>query len=181
MIDITDLEVPSLDPQYVERTAPQVILNKMTKSKFDSITKEPDQLYAITDAAATSELVYGSAHSNVAASAQTAWTNYITVTVPENGIYRIEAVARVGLSELAANRYVRERIVVNGSSPSTLAEFNEVYMPGATDYYANSTVTDMGVATLSKGQTVALQFRVQGSYDSRIQIGNGDLFILKLA
>lgn len=45
-----DLELPDLDPQYVERTAPQVVLNKMTKSKFDSIAKDPDQLYAITDA-----------------------------------------------------------------------------------------------------------------------------------
>lgn len=35
---------------YTERSKPQVILNKMTKAVYDSIEKDPDQLYAVTDA-----------------------------------------------------------------------------------------------------------------------------------
>lgn len=35
---------------YTERSKPQVVLNKMTKAVYDSIEKDPDQLYAVTDA-----------------------------------------------------------------------------------------------------------------------------------
>lgn len=77
-----------LDPQYVERTAPQVILNKMTKSKFDSTTKDPDQLYAITDINASVERELTQAQYNALSNSEknNGTTYYITDGNPSGSV-----------------------------------------------------------------------------------------------
>lgn len=83
-----DLELPDLDPQYVERTAPQVILNKMTKSKFDSIEKDPDQLYAITDINASVERELTQAQYNALSDSEknNGTTYYVTDGNPSGSV-----------------------------------------------------------------------------------------------
>lgn len=60
---------------YTERSAPQVILNKMTKAQFDSIEKDQNQLYAVTDIEiATQEYVDSKTSDNYSTTEQAVGT-----------------------------------------------------------------------------------------------------------
>ena len=142
----------------------------------------------IADGAVTSEKVdwttmtstYAHASTNASVQYPTSFGNFLTVTVPQTGTYRIESTAHPATNELAQNWYARTRITVNGSVPTTLDPFAEALIAGNSDYYACATISNNGVLSLTQGDVVALQLQT-GTNNSKCRLQYADLFIQRIS
>lgn len=123
---------------------------------------------------------YAHASTNTSVQYPTSFGDFLTVTVPQTGTYRIESMAHAATNELAQSWYARTRITVNGSVPSTFDTYAEALIAGSSDYYACATVSNNGVVSLTQGDVVALQLQ-SGKNDSRCTIQYADLFIQRIS
>ena len=142
----------------------------------------------LADGAVTSEKVdwttmtstYAHASTNTRVQYPTSFGNFLTVTVPKTGTYRIESIAHAATNELAQNWYARTRITVNGSVPSTFDPYAESFIAGNSDYYACATISNNGVVSLTQGDVVALQLQ-SGTNNSKCLLNYADLFIQRIS
>ena len=123
---------------------------------------------------------YAHASTNTKVQYPTSFSNFLTVTAPKTGTYRIESVAHAATNELAQNWYARTRITVNGSVPTTFDQYAEALIAGKSDYYACATISNNGVVSLTQGDVVALQLQ-SGTNNSRCRIQYADLFIQRIS
>lgn len=123
---------------------------------------------------------YAHASTNTSVQYPTSFNNFLTVTVPQTGTYRIESMAHAATNELAQKWYARTRITVNGSVPSTFDPYAESFIAGNTDYYACATISNNGVVSLTQGDVVALQLQ-SGINNSRCLLNYADLFIQRIS
>ena len=123
---------------------------------------------------------YAHASTNTPVQYPTSFGNFLTVTVPQTGTYRIESMVHAATNELAQSWYARTRITVNGSVPSTFDPYVEALIAGKTDYYACATISNNGVVSLTQGDVVALQLQ-SGKPDSRCTLKYADLFIQRIS
>ena len=142
----------------------------------------------IPDNTVTSSMIDWSTMTNTYAHASTntkvqypiSFGNFLTVTVPQTGTYRIESMVHAATNELAQSWYARTRITVNGSVPTTLDPYAEALIAGNSDYYACATISNNGVLSLTQGDVVALQIQ-SGINDSRCRLQYADLFIQRIS
>ena len=123
---------------------------------------------------------YAHASTNTPVQYPTSFGNFLTVTVPQTGTYRIESMVHAATNELAQSWYARTRITVNGSVPSTFDPYAEALIAGKTDYYACATISNNGVVSLTQGDVVALQLQ-SGTNNSRCLLEYADLFIQRIS
>ena len=123
---------------------------------------------------------YAHASTNTSIQYPISFGNFLTVTVPQTGTYRIESMAHAATNELAQNWYARTRITVNGSVPSTFDQYAEALIAGKSDYYACATISNNGVLSLTQGDIVALQLST-GTNNSRCLLQYADLFIQRIS
>ena len=123
---------------------------------------------------------YAHASTNTPVQYPTSFGNFLTVTVPKTGTYRIESMAHAATNELAQNWYARTRITVNGSVPTTFDQYAEALIAGKSDYYACATISNNGVVSLTQGDVVALQLQ-SGTNNSRYILKYADLFIQRIS
>ena len=123
---------------------------------------------------------YAHASTNTPVQYPTSFGNFLTVTVPQTGTFRIESMVHAATNELAQPWYARTRITVNGSVPSTFDPYAETYIAGKSDYYACATISNNGVISLTQGDIVALQLST-GTNNSRCQLRYADLFIHRIS
>ena len=123
---------------------------------------------------------YAHASTNTSVQYPTSFGNFLTVTVPQTGTYRIESMAHAATNELAQKWYARTRITVNGSVPSTFDPYAESFIAGNSDYYACATISNNGVVSLTQGDVVALQLQ-SGINNSRCLLNYADLFIQRIS
>ena len=123
---------------------------------------------------------YAHASTNTKVQYPMSFGNFLTVTVPQTGTYRIESMAHAATNELAQNWYARTRIAVNGSVPDTLNPYAEALIAGKTDYYACTTISNNGVLSLAQGDVVALQLQT-GTNNSKCLLQYADLFIQRIS
>ena len=123
---------------------------------------------------------YAHASTNTPVQYPTSFGNFLTVTVPQTGTYRIESMVHAATNELAQKWYARTRITVNGSVPSTFDPYTESFIAGNSDYYACATISNNGVLSLTQGDVVALQLQ-SGINNSRCTLKYADLFIQRIS
>ena len=123
---------------------------------------------------------YAHASTNTIVQYPTSFGNFLTVTVPKTGTYRVESMVHAATAELAQAWYARTRITVNGSVPATFDPYTETYIAGNSDYYACATISNNGVIPLTQGDVVALQLQT-GKNNSRCRIAYADLFIQRIS
>ncbi len=123
---------------------------------------------------------YAHASTNTAVQYPMSFDNFLTVTVPQTGTYRIESMAHAATNELSQSWYARTRITVNGSVPSTFDRFAEALIAGKTDIYACATISNNGVLLLTQGDVVALQLKT-GTNNSKCRLQYADLFIQRIS
>ena len=126
----------------------------------------------------TSSYAHASTNTNV--QYPTSFGNFLTVTVPQTGTYRIESMAHAATNELAQVWYARTRIAVNGSVPATFEQYAEALIAGKIDYYACATISNNGVVSLTQGDVVALQL-MTGTNNSKCRLLYADLFIQRIS
>ena len=123
---------------------------------------------------------YAHASTNTKVQYPMSFGNFLTVTVPQTGTYRIESMVHAATNELSQVWYARTRITVNDSVPSTFDPYVEAIIAGKTDYYACATISNNGVVSLTQGDVVALQLQ-SGKNDSRCTLKYADLFIQRIS
>lgn len=123
---------------------------------------------------------YAHSSDNTSRQYPRSFTNYLTVTAPQAGTYRLESMVHAASAEYAAKWNARLRITVNGSVPQNLPSYAEAFIAGSVDYYASATVTLNGVITLQQGDIVAL-CPDTGANDSKARINYADLFIQRIS
>lgn len=123
---------------------------------------------------------YAHASTNTTVQYPTSFGNFLTVTVPQTGTYRIESMVHAATNELAQAWYARTRITVNGSVPATFEPYAEAYIAGNSDYYACAMIPNNGVLSLTQGDVVALQLQT-GKNNSRCRLAYADLFIQRIS
>ena len=123
---------------------------------------------------------YAHASTNTRVQYPVSFGNFLTVTVPKTGTYRIESTVHAATSELAQAWYAQTRITVNGSVPTTLEQYAEALIAGNSDYYACATISNNGVLSLTQGDVVALQLHASKN-DSKCQLVYADLFIQRIS
>lgn len=123
---------------------------------------------------------YAHASTNTSVQYPTSFGNFLTVTVPQTGTYRIESMAHAATNESAQKWYARTRITVNGSVPSTFDPYAESFIAANSDYYACATISNNGVVSLTQGDIVALQLQ-SGINNSRCLLNYADLFIQRIS
>ena len=123
---------------------------------------------------------YAHASTNARVQYPASFGNFLTVTVPQTGTYRIESMVHASTNELAQKWYARTRITVNGSVPSTFDPYAESFIAGNSDYYACATISNNGVISLTQGDVVALQLQ-SGINNSRCMLQYADLFIQRIS
>lgn len=123
---------------------------------------------------------YAHASTNTRVQYPTSFGNFLTVTVPQTGTYRIESIAHAATNELAQAWYAQTRITVNDSVPATFDPYAEAYIAGNSDYYACATVSNNGVLSLAQGDVVALQLHTSKN-NSRCLLQYADLFIQRIS
>ena len=123
---------------------------------------------------------YAHASTNTSIQYPISFGNFLTVTVPQTGTYRIESMVHAATNELSQIWYARTRITVNGSVPSTFDPYVEALIAGKTDYYACATISNNGVVSLTQGDVVALQLQSLKN-DSRCTLKYADLFIQRIS
>ncbi len=142
----------------------------------------------IPDNTVTSSMIDWSSMTNTHAHASTntniqypmSFGNFLTVTVPQTGTYRIESMAHAATNELGQAWYARTRITVNGSVPATFDPYAEALIAGNSDYYACATISNNGVLSLTQGDVVALQLQT-GTNNSKCRLQYADLFIQRIS
>ena len=123
---------------------------------------------------------YAHASRNTAVQYPTSFGNFLTVTVPQTGTYRIESMVHAATNELAQTWYARTRITVNGTVPATFDPYAETLIAGSTDYYACAVISNNGVLSLTQGDVVALQAQTTKN-NSRCLLQYADLFIQRIS
>ena len=122
---------------------------------------------------------YAHASTNTSVQYPTSFGNFLTVTVPQTGTYRIETTVHAATNELSQNWYARTRIAINGSVPTTFDPYAEALIAGKSDYYACATISNNGVFSLTQGDVVALQ--LQAANNSKYRLQYADLFIQRIS
>ena len=151
-------------------------------------TKSIAETGNIADGSVTSEKVdwssmtstYAHASTNTRVQYPTSFGNFLTVTVPQTGTYRIESTVHAATSEMSQAWYAQTRITVNGSVPTTLEQYAEALIAGNSDYYACATISNNGVISLTQGDVVALQLHASKN-DSKCQLVYADIFIQRIS
>ena len=123
---------------------------------------------------------YAHASTNTKVQYPMSFGNFLTVTAPQTGTYRIESTAHAATNELAQNWYARTRITVNGSVPTTFEPYAEALIAGKSDYYACAMIPNSGVVSLTQGDLIALQLQ-SGTNNSRCLLQYADLFIQRIS
>lgn len=161
----------------------------VTLKKADGTIIYPQSVIAqVADGSITSSQIdwstmastYAHASTNTGVQYPTSFGNFLTVTVPQTGTYRIESMVHAATNELAQPWYARTRITVNGSVPSTFEPYAEAYIAGNSDYYACAIVSSNGVLSLTQGDVVALQLQA-GRNNSKCRAQYADLFIQRIS
>ena len=123
---------------------------------------------------------YAHASTNTRVQYPVSFGNFLTVTVPKTGTYRIESTVHAATSEMSQAWYAQTRITVNGSVPTTLEQYAEALIAGNSDIYACATISNNGVLLLTQGDVVALQLHASKN-DSKCQLVYADLFIQRIS
>ena len=123
---------------------------------------------------------YAHASTNTPVQYPTSFGNFLTVTVPKTGTYRIESMVHAATSEMSQAWYAQTRITLNGSVPSTLEQYAEALIAGNSDIYACATISNNGVLSLTQGDVIALQLHT-GTNNSRCMLRYADLFIQRIS
>ena len=124
--------------------------------------------------------VYAHASTNTRAQYPTSFGNFLTVTVPQTGTYRVESMVHAATSELSQAWYAQTRITVNDSVPVTFDPYAEALIAGNSDLYACATISNNGVLPLTQGDVVALQLHASKN-NSRCQLVYADIFIQRIS
>lgn len=123
---------------------------------------------------------YAHASTNTRVQYPASLGNFLTVTVPQTGTYRIESMAHAATNELSQEWYARTYITVNGSVPATFDPYAEALIAGNVNYYACATISNNGVLSLTQGDIVALQLKASRD-NSRCLVQYADLFIQRIS
>lgn len=123
---------------------------------------------------------YAHASTNTQVQYPASLGNFLTVTVPQTGTYRIESMAHAATNELAQEWYARTCITVNGSVPATFDPYAEAFIAGNVNYYACATISNSGVLSLTQGDIVALQLKASRN-NSRCLVQYAELFIQRIS
>ena len=109
------------------------------------------------------------------------WTTKRSLTISEAGTYFIAATARFQCAELSSNMFGRARVLVGGTTPSTMPDSAEVYCPGATNYYANGTTPIIGITAIPANTTVALQVQAGQAQNNKFVCNQANLTVIRLS
>lgn len=124
---------------YTEKSVPQVILNKMTRAQYNAATKNPDELYAITDES-LDDYVKKTDYATTTKAGIICAGNWVTVNPTT---HKLEAgeLTKAQFDNAAGNTFI---------SKTTLNNVLATIPSGDTENFPN--VTIIGAPTINEGQ-----------------------------